>query len=146
LTSSFFLFRFVHSQSKLTGVSGSIQLLIACGFSLQLKIAASMAEELPATPGAEATLFVTMENKAQFEALLQTLPSITAEDNLLLKFNDLLSPVTKWELFLEMEEPKIDDLVSSKPTAAMENQKKKLSWIEWYDGLKESLETVRSVI
>jgi hypothetical protein len=111
-----------------------------------LKIAASMAEELPATTGAEATLFVTMENKARFEALLQTLPSITAEDNLLLKFNDLLYPATKWEVFLEMEEPKIDDLVSAKPTAAVENQKKKLSWIEWYDGLKESLETVRSVI
>jgi hypothetical protein len=96
---------------------------------------------------------ITTENKQHYISLLETISSISVDDNILSSFNSFLYPATKWELFLEMIEPPIDDLLSissAPPSSSVPVKdvivKEKMSWIQWYDSVKESLETIKAEI
>jgi hypothetical protein len=48
---------------------------------------------------------------------------------------DLLHPYTNWELMLEMAEPSLDIV-----------EKEKMTWLEWFDGLKTHHDLIQGFI
>jgi hypothetical protein len=139
-------------------VKGSIQLLVAGGFGLELKphvevsSSTDFSKEKKGDENADVEHQpITTENKHHYIFLLESLSTISVDDNLLTSFSSFLYPATKWELFLEMIEPPIDDLLSiSAPSSSSSSSdiivKEKMTWIQWYDSLKESLETIKGEI
>lgn len=162
-------------QSKLTGKTGGIPLLLAVGFRVVLK--KEIPEQPPSTGAADSAaeplrddlshhphrVQWLKQNRPEWEASflaesssIWTFPShspVTTSENILRDYtqvfplctNPSLSP---WELFLEMEEPPIDDLLAAPaPTSTSisteEHPTKKvrvqLTWIDWYDRLQASI-------
>ena len=94
--------------------------------------------------------YITTENKDTYADALNKLAQVQLEDDLLPAFISLLYPQSPYEIFLEMEEPAIDDLVLTAPSkpdssaTTTDYSKTKLSWIDWYDRLKADSEAIQT--
>lgn len=126
-------------------------MLIIAGFELRLRPqvkAPTSTTIIPITNKSEHVTveteepsLITTDNKSQYEQALLTLQRLKLTDDLLPIFSPLLSPHTNWELFLEMDEPAIDDIITAPSSEVIDP--KKLSWIDWYDALKEYSELIQ---
>ncbi len=91
------------------------------------------------------TLLVKDQRHAIEEKLIAVIPELTEEDNLLEAVELLLFPNTKFELFLEMEEPVIEE-VTSVATNNILGINGRDQWVQWFDNLKDNLTTIQQML
>jgi len=139
-------------KTKLTGQSGGIELLICLGFAVVLTNRDAPAVEVEAEaetngkPGKEDVQTVSVAAPSSASGGGDTTSASANPTKIPLmecKGVDLfpkIAPYTSWEVFLEMEEPPIDSLATSigdSDTSGNSDGGIKLSWLDWFDGLKE---------